>query len=203
MESFHCISEQLKNINTMINDCGNPLDFDKIRRLIYPDLKKKRPKKETVDDLTKPSICQDLSSRHEYGECMICLEETKFKDFRFPCCGAMMHYPCLKQFYYSEYGDRCPNCRIDIRISYEERHERLYENAVTGKRWAMFDIAENFLNGKGIKKSQKEARYWFQKASKAGCKKSMAAFSHMCRFGRGGPMNQSMASYWLDKAIRS
>jgi TPR repeat protein/virulence-associated protein VagC len=110
-------------------------------------------------------------------DCPICTDALpKLSDqfTRYTCCGKGLHNHCHKDLMSNtsmtyEQKMTCLMCRAKVvKIGSEKNIERLRNWAKKGKAWAMNMLAQKYIDGVGVKQSDKKAIELYEMAAKRG-----------------------------------
>lgn len=84
---------------------------------------------------------------------------------------------------------------------YAQAHEMHLKLAGAGLRTSMFDLAEDYALGRGVRYDQAEARRWYQAAAEAGHVGAMTVLAAKLESGAfGDPRDPAGAAYWRQQA---
>ncbi|WP_119168759.1 hypothetical protein [Algihabitans albus] len=73
--------------------------------------------------------------------------------------------------------------------------------AVAGLPTGLFDLAQDFAQGRGVAPDQAEARHWYERAAEAGHVGAMRSLSEKLRYGAfGTPPEPQLAGRWQARA---
>lgn len=92
-------------------------------------------------------------------------------------------------------------------IEKEENEERLQfekslREAEQGDIGSQYDVALNYLKGKGITKDETKAVYWFEQSAEQGSIEGQFSSARLYAKGRGIQKSDTKAAYWYEKAAQ-
>ncbi|SME87858.1 hypothetical protein SAMN06265365_10121 [Tistlia consotensis] len=97
--------------------------------------------------------------------------------------------------------NRLASIYFAIREDYGAEHEAHRRLAAQGDLTAMFDLSEDFAQGRGVEPDQPRARRWLEAAAAGGHVLAMRTLSEKLRHGAFGmPPDPAGADYWLQQA---
>jgi TPR repeat protein len=87
---------------------------------------------------------------------------------------------------------------VEDHDSAHQAHRRLAER---GLLVAMFDLADDYAQGRGVEPDQRQARRWLERAASGGHVLAMRTLSEKLRYGAfGSPPEAELAERWLRRA---
>ena len=130
------------------------------------------------------------------SNCPICLCKLTASD-RSACwleisCSHTICKSCTPRFFSSDYGDKCPLCRVPLPLDNSERLEAVRLLAEKGFAWAQCLLGSMLFQGVGAPCTAPElSRFWFEQAALQG--NTVAMFNLGCMWYRGIGGNKSMS----------
>jgi len=125
---------------------------------------------------------------------------------RMTCCGKATHNHCKYNFFGSslspEQKGKCPHCQVKLPKSDEEHFERARGWADKGKAWAQSDMANSYVNGRGVRLSYEKAIEYFKKAIQQGDPNAMFQLALMYYQGQGVTKSFGKAIDFFTQAVK-